>query len=441
MRILIRTMSILAAGILALTACAFAEAGGAKNPLIHPDTITEYVPLPHRIVNILLLGIDFGHKGYWGSGGKRTLEDCHTDAVMVIAVNLDEKRVDFISLPRDTLTYVPGVKGIYKLNAAINCGNGSMEAGLQKACDAASWVLGGIKIDYYFAVDMNAMVALGDAIGGVDFELEMSYTGHSGRKYYKGLRHLDGVGITDYMRSRTNATVNANDIGRTGRQRELMMAILKKLKDDKELLLTVFKTAQGLQNSFFTNITDAVVTDFLPLLPVFVNMEEKSAGSHVLTGKYRTALRGWNFTFTDQEHRREVIKKVYGVDVPELKYVSLEYTKWLVNHGFTVVRYLAVAEKLREEINAIDEAAMSAAQKEALAAFDACYMQAQKAFEATADSMSEGDTKAMAAAGKELRKRGDELYRILDGVSKPVWYTGKYWYADRMINEIDVNFR
>ena len=441
MRMLLRMMSIVAAAVLALAACAFAEAGGCKNPLTHPDTITEYIDLPHHTVNILLLGIDFGHNGYWGSGGKKSLEDCHTDAVMVIAVNLDEIKADFISLPRDTLTYVPGVKGIYKLNAAVNCGNGSMEDGLQKACDAASWVLGGIKIDYYFAVDMNAMAALGDAIGGVDFELEMSYTGHSGRKYYKGLRHLDGVGITDYMRSRTNATVNANDIGRTGRQRELMMAILKKLKEDKDLLLTAFKTARGLQDSFFTNITGAVATDFLPLLPVFLNMDEQSAGSHVITGRYRTALQGWNFTFTDQGHRREVIKNVYGVEVPELKYVSLEYTKWLMEHGFPVVRYLSVAERLRGEINAFDEAAMSAGQKEALAAFDFCCVQAMEAFDAAADSMSDGDTKAMAAAGKELRKRGDALYELFGGVGKPVWSTGKYWYADRMINQIDVNFR
>ena len=83
------------------------------------------------------------------------------------------------------------------------------------AMSAVEWLLGGIRIDYYFAVDMNTMIALGDTIGGVDFDVEMSYTGHSGAEYHMGMQHLDGVGITDYLRARTNATVDGTDIART----------------------------------------------------------------------------------------------------------------------------------------------------------------------------------------------------------------------------------
>jgi hypothetical protein len=39
-----------------------------------------------------------------------------------------------------------------------------------KISGVASWVLGGIKIGYSCAVDMKAMAAIGDAIGGVDFD-------------------------------------------------------------------------------------------------------------------------------------------------------------------------------------------------------------------------------------------------------------------------------
>ncbi len=61
------------------------------------------------------------------------------------------------------------------------CGGGKTEDGFQKACEAASWLLGGIKINYYCAVDMRAMIAIGDTIGGVDFKLEMSYKGQFGK--------------------------------------------------------------------------------------------------------------------------------------------------------------------------------------------------------------------------------------------------------------------
>ncbi len=403
----------------------------SRNPLIHPKPISTYTALDKDIKNILLLGIDKSD----AAAAKGS--DYHTDAILVVAVNFDEGKMDLISLPRDTLTYVPGIKGIYKLNAAINCGGGKTEEGFQKVCEAAAWVLGGIKIDYYCAVDMQAMAAIGDAIGGVDFELEMSYTGTYG-KYRKGLQHLNGKGILDYLRARRNATQNANDLGRTSRQRDLIMTILKKMMSDKNSLASAVTAVQDLEDGFFTNMS---IGDMLAFLPLALRGDFDATGSHVITGKYRTALNGWNFTFTDQDNRREVIRAVYGVEVPELAYVSYAYTKWLVEDGFAVVRYLAVAQLMRERISAYGETMLSAEQKEALAAFDLAYDQAAAAFDAAADSMSKTDTKLMAGAAKELRKHGDALYERFEGVEKPVWATGKYWYADRMINEVDVNFR
>ncbi|MFH1512821.1 MAG: LCP family protein, partial [Bacillota bacterium] len=117
----------------------FPNAGAAAesvNPLIEPYEITEYTQTTDQIVNILLLGIDLGMEGYWGSGYKNKIEDCHTDAVMVVAINLDQQRIDLISLPRDTVTYVPGVRGIYKLNAAMNCAQ-SLREGLENTKRAA----------------------------------------------------------------------------------------------------------------------------------------------------------------------------------------------------------------------------------------------------------------------------------------------------------------
>jgi predicted component of type VI protein secretion system len=84
---------------------------------------------------------------------------------------------------------------------------------------------------------------------------------------------------------------------------------------------------------------------------------------------------------------------------------------------------------------------MNSKQKEVLGTFDSAYKKVQDAFDAAADTMSDKDTQVMTAAGAELRKCGDALYTLFDGLKKPVWVSGKKWYADRMINEIDVNFR
>lgn len=440
MRKFMNVMAIVIAEVFLFGSCALAETESFQNPLLYPQPITEYMKLPGSITNILLLGIDFGHKGYWGSGGKKSLENCHTDAVLVIAVNTDEKTADMISLPRDTLTYVPGVKGIYKLNAAINCGD-SMEDGLCRISEAASWLMGGIQMDYYFAVDMNTMAALGDALDGVDFELEMSYTGHSGKKYRKGLHHLDGVGITDYMRSRTNATVNANDIGRTGRQRKLMLAIFQKLKTNPELVIKTVKAAQEMKDGFFTNIINEPVTETFRLLSIAMGMSEHSIGSYVLSGKYRTALNGWNFTFTDQQNRQTVIKEVYGVDVPPLQYVGFEYTKWLEDAGFRTVHVLSVADQLREYIAGYGKNGITAKQQEAIDAFEAAYQDAALAFVTAAHSMSKQDTKVMEGARKKLLESGDAAAKLCEYRVKLPWATGKLFYADPYINEVAVDWR
>ena len=75
--------------------------------------ISGYTQTEDEFVNILLLGIDYGGKAWHTSGGKEKLEECHTDGVIVVSLNLTKDTISLISIPRDSLTYVPGGKGIY----------------------------------------------------------------------------------------------------------------------------------------------------------------------------------------------------------------------------------------------------------------------------------------------------------------------------------------
>lgn len=420
------------------------QAESNVHPFIETSELTEYRQLPGKMLNILLLGIDFGQPGYWGSGYKKKLEDCHTDAMMVLAIDLQDNTLDLISLPRDTLTYVPGVKGIYKLNGAVNTGDGTIGDGLRKAVEASSWLLGGIRIDYYFAIDMNAIVDAGDAIGGVDFELEMSYRGYQNRFYRKGLQHLDGIGIRDYLRARSNATVRGTDLGRTGRQRELMAAILAKLKTEKGLAANLIEVLRKIQGGFFTNVISSLtdiqqLASLFSLISVLGTLDIENAGSHVLEGKYQRALSDWNFTFTDQQHRIDVIEQVYGIVVPELRFVSKNHADWLLDNGFAVVRHLAIANRLKNDVLGLP-AGMNAELSEALDLFNQALEHTKACFQTAALSMGKGDTNAMKQADKELRKAGDSLHRMFQGLEAPNWNRRNLWYKDQLINEKLVNF-
>lgn len=110
--------------------------------------------------------------------------------------------MDLLSLPRDTFVNMEGVDGFYKLNGILNYGGGKTEAGFRQVCQAAEWMLGGIPVEYYCAIDVDQVAQIGDLLGGVDFDMDMQYTGSSGRKYKTGMQHLDGEGISDYMRAR-----------------------------------------------------------------------------------------------------------------------------------------------------------------------------------------------------------------------------------------------
>ena len=406
-----------------------AEEVVSKNPLIDPQKV-EAAKTPQRYTNVLLLGIEFSEhsKFRWSaSSQKNTLDKCHTDSIMVASINMTTGDVNLVSLPRDTLTYVPSVHGIYKLNAAFNCSD-SIEEGFKRIRSAASWLLGGIQIDHFCAVDISTMVALGDYIGGVDLDVEMAYRGSSGRKYKQGMQHLDGRGMMDYIKARKNATVNANDLGRTNRNRRMMSAIFLKLKGNVNLIKKSWDYATSGELNFFTDMTLAKV---LNLLNKVKNADR--IGSYVLTGKYRFALDNWNFTFTDQANRIDVIKQVYGIEVPELPYVSYEYTKWLFEEGFTTVRYVSYTRDLLEKFGQQEK--MTDAQSAALKKLEAALAETIQAFDKAADTMGAGnDQSKMIKARRALRDIANEVNVLFTG-EEINWYSGKLWFADPAINE------
>ena len=407
----------------------------SKNPLIDPWPV-PHVETEDEFYNILLAGIDLGnYTGVWASGGKNVLEDCHTDVVMVVSLNKTKNTVSLVSLPRDTLTYVPDVHGIYKLNAAFNCAE-TAEEGMERVCDAVTWLLGGVEIHNYVAVDMAALSMLVDAIGGGDFDMDMSYVGHSGITYYQGMQHLDGVGVMDYVRARKNATVEYTDIGRTRRGRDMMMVIFEtiqqKMKEDG------MAVAMDLINLMFSEefniFTKLSMADLFSLAEMALSMENMGdIGSYVLTGDYKLALKDWNFTFTDQDNRISVLKEVYGIDAEKIPYVSWNYTNWLLEYGFPVSRQIHIARQIIEYGR--QQKDLTENQQQVLAALEAQHDLTVAAFDTAADEQTIGANEALTTARTKMRKLGEEASYALGYMRDAKWNNSALWYRDPLINE------
>lgn len=401
--------------------------------ILQADPIEDFTETEDRFTNILLLGIDNGFPGFWGSARKRSgdIEECHADAFIIVSINMTTAEANLISIPRDTVTYVPGVRGLYKLNATVNCGE-TFEEGLEYAMQAASWHLGGVKIDYFACLDMGAMIALGDCIGGVDLDLEMSYQA-TYRYYHKGMQHLDGQGMMDYARSRKLATVNPNDLGRTSRQRQVVMAIMEKLRDNPNLIKKAWNYATGGEINFYTNLK----------LGTVLNLANKAAstetiGNYVLAGPI-TRVMDWNFTITDPDTRREVIKTVFGIDAEDLPYVSEEYLSWMENNAINCIHCINLGKDILAQGRS--QKNLSEKQVRMLDDLEASIGKVTEQFFISGDR-GEKFTKEteLYSAMTELRDQGEAVKASIGYTDTPGWRYTMRWNTDPLINQYQLNW-
>ncbi len=308
------------------------------------------------IVNILLVGVDYSTERETWNGKK----EWHSDVMIVLAINFDENRADLISLPRDTYASIPGVKGIYKLNASINCGGGLYNddgtvnpKGLEKVCEGAEWMLGGIDVDYYYAVTMTSLKDLVDLCGGLEYDMDISF--HiQGRSYEKGLQHVDGQGFLDYCRVRKaqNGLTSAetNDSRRVDRQKRMLVAMFKQMKADR-LITKIPEIIDTFDGDLFTNCTPGQTA---ALAAFAYNLDPENIGMYSMSGETHNLFH-WNFCFTDQNNRVDIIKKVYGVSASKYGQYTLTYARYRWS-DMLYDRYIKLVDPLTKYVqDLIDE--------------------------------------------------------------------------------------
>lgn len=420
----------------------FAIPGTAENrsvnPILDPQKVS-YTSTEHNLYNILIMGIDYTSSDLpfktsgKNSREKKNLAGCHTDAVIVVSIDQTDNVVRLLSIPRDTLVYVPGINGIYKMNAAFNCAD-SIDDGFRKACDTVSWLCGGVSIDAYAAVDVEAMIALCDAMDGVDFDLDMTYDATAkngrGKRYYAGKQHMDGWDIFNYVRARRNATVEGTDMGRTGRQRRMMVAIFKKLYANPNLIAKVWNKAMSGDVNFYTNIKNAT---YAKLSKTLQKMNSNSIENYVFDSVYMLGLGEWNFSYTKQDKRQEVLEKVFGITPAELPFTSYRYTEWLNTKGFSTVRTIKIARKILKYSRTLDN--LTSAQQAAYEKLQSAHDAAVTAFDIASASLQSDDYSAMIEQRDILRTAAESAADVLGYTEKISWSSGLQWYRDPLINE------
>lgn len=428
------------------------EQTAEAEPSAAPSDSSVDTIAPKGTLNIMLMGIDAYEDDTSTSG---TMP--HTDAMMVIAINFDENTVNLISLPRDTFTTAPGYRGYYKFNGVFNVGGGmdNPAGGFELVSRTAEQWLGGISIPYYYGLDFEAVKDIVDAIGGIDYDVDQSFWNMSRTKHYtKGIKHLDGDAVMGYIRIRKEA--DGKDSSRTARQRRMMVALFKKIKDEK-LLSSIPALINAASSGIYTNTTLLQTT---ALANYAANLPSENIHTLAMSGTMRLAFE-WSFCFVDQENRLEIIRDVFGIETDPIGTCTPRYERWLHNTGFTVLKSLRQCEKVFAEMSDQKSAGVVFSDEQIALYSDAynAYVKLHGMFDDATEELGAlytGEEKTLTeyqevekAWAKLFNEQLDTVKKTTAQLANEIGYTGKLqwklqyveWYDDADINEVKVDFR
>ena len=184
-----------------------------------------------QVLNIMLIGSDSMSVGDHG----------RSDSLLIVSLDVKNKKIKVTSLMRDIWINIPGY-GKDRFNAAYAFGGPKLTIStIEKTF--------GIRIDRYMVVDFEGFSRIIDALGGIDLELDVNECAYintySGDKHIlkgSGVKHLTGLQALHYSRNRNS---KGSDYDRTRRQRNVIRAIIEKLKDASLTQVTDFISAVG----------------------------------------------------------------------------------------------------------------------------------------------------------------------------------------------------
>ncbi len=228
------------------------------------------------------------------------MEDIRTDTIIFVSMDLDNKRVDGISIPRDTYIHRKGFDSAEqrKINAIYG------DHGVEGVKKALTYILEGVPIHHYIMVDYEGVEKMVDAIGGVEVTVPftMKYkdpTADPPLDIYieEGRQVLDGKKALDFLRYRKGNNKSEGyidgDLGRIKAQQQFIKSFAEKaltyrlpivakkgfeyVKTDIKLteVLSYATKATGIKAENFRLVTLPGVAEFKPfdgkLLSYFIH--------------------------------------------------------------------------------------------------------------------------------------------------------------------------
>lgn len=269
------------------------DTGSVSNAIEHTEPFS-----------ILLMGVDTG------SGDRKDPWAGNSDSMIVVTVNPVTKRTTMTSLERDILTTLTGPEenDMNGVDAKLNAAYASGEA--QMAIMTVEDLLD-IKIDKYMQINMQGLVDLVDAVGGIkvtnpfDFDIsieeqEPQYTA----TVAPGTHKVNGDQALVFSRMRYQDP--EGDYGRQRRQREVIGLIVKKLLA-LDSVGSYKKVLKAVSNNMQTNIavTDKTIPNLLGYRASLGTLE-----NYQLHGESATLEDGGSYQIVTTKHLLETQNRI-----------------------------------------------------------------------------------------------------------------------------------
>lgn len=266
--------------------------GGMFNGYDDVDEVVE-VEKETGKVNFLLVGID--------------KEASLTDTIMVASYDLDEDKVNILSIPRDTRMYVGS--RYQKINSAYSIRKDGKKKGINGTIEAVSR-LTKLPINYYVEFSLTAFRDTIDALGGVDFDVpqNMNYDDpEQGLSIHlkKGYQLLDGNKAEQLVRFRNYPM---GDIDRTKVQQNFVKALA-----EQKLNLTIVEKVPELYKTVSKNIkTNLEFGDVAKYALSLPDLTAENVNLYGLPGTPNSVDYGASYWIPDMTAVKELVEVTFG---------------------------------------------------------------------------------------------------------------------------------
>lgn len=216
-------------------------------------------------VSVLIMGID-------SSDTRGNDEIARTDALLVATFNVEEKSVKLLSIPRDSLVYIPFLNKYDKINHAHAFAHRGGKGPTETVRTVENLLE--MPIDYYVRVNFEAFMEIVDALNGIDIDVPYEFKEQDSQDranaihLLPGMQRLNGEEALALARTRKKDS----DYMRGQRQQEIIKAIAKRAISFK----TLFDNDDlfdAIENNMKTNMTYSEMKSFFSYIMQGKNLQ------------------------------------------------------------------------------------------------------------------------------------------------------------------------